>query len=696
MKVSPIQTNFTGGIFSPYMDGHIDSPRRNNSYKNSINLIPMIQGPLTRRGGTRFVSELKSSSLPAWLQSFEFNVEQAYQIEWGDLYMRFYKDHGQILDGVSPYEIATPYPQVDLFDSDGLFVPQTAQSADVLYIAHDGYKPRALTRSGDINWALTELWFEDGPYLPTNRTETTLTCSAGTGFVTVTASAVTGINDDQGFLATDVGRLIRIRQNSGSPAVSGWHWGYISAYTSPTVVTMGVQETSFTPSATAEWRLGLYSDTTGYPSAVGLYDGRLVFAFSPGNRTRVDFSTVGGFSPTTVRFSPSDTDATVNPDNAISITISTTNYGRWLAGDEKGLVVGTAGGEFMIRPSTLGEALTPNNATAKPTSREGCARIQPIETGSTILFAQRYRRKINEHAYNFEVDSYRAPDMTILSNQILRTGVSALAWQAQPNRLLWCACADGGLRALTYQREEEVIAWSDHELGGYAGIAGTQKAVVESVSVIPAPDASGDEVWMIVRRYIDGQVKRYIEWMTPIYDDISMTVDDAFHVDCGLTYDGAPASVISGLDHLEGQEVAVMVDGMSHPRLTVSGGSITLANGVEGSKVHVGLANRWLLRTHKWEGGARDGTAQGKIKRFSHVIVRLLNTLGFKYGINEVDEYDFDNADEFDQEAGLFTGDIRLPWPDGYDRAGEQEFGDDDVFPVTIQALMPRMRTQDG
>jgi len=695
-KVSPIQTNFTGGIFSAYMDGHIDSPRRNNSYKSSINLIPMMQGPLTRRGGTRFVYPVKNQGVQTALVPFQFNVQQAYMLEVGVEYIRFYKDHGIILDSGVPYEVATPYSFADLFTSEGLLNLQYAQSADVLYLVHEDHKPKALARTGDTNWTLTDLEFEDGPYLPTNTTETTLTFAAGTGSVTVTASSVVGINGGLGFLASDVGRVIRVKQNYGSPAASGWHWGYISARASTTQITVDIKETSFTPAATKDWRLGVYSDTTGYPSVVTFYEGRIVFGASPENRQRIDFSTSGGFSPTVVRYSPTDTDATINPDNAIGVTISTTNYIQWLAGDEKGLVVGTAGGEWMVRPSINGEALSPDNSSAKPTSREGCAKIQPIETGSTILFAQRYRRKVNEHAYSFEVDSYRAPDMTLLAKGILGRGVKSWAWQSQPNRMAWCATTGGGLAALTYNREEQIIGWSSYRVGGHNAInAADETGLVDCVASIPNPSSIGDEVWMIVYRVINGSVKRYVEYMTPSFE-IGDVLQDHAAMDSTLSYNGAPTATLTGLDHLEGEDVVLMVDGRTHPPLTVSGGSVTLANGVTGSVIHVGLKNSWLLRTNKWEAGAQDGTAQGKIKRFSSCIVRLLNSLGLKYGIDNVDEYVFDNAEGFDQDIGLFTGDIKITWPDGYDRAGELQFSHDGVYPVTIQALMPRLRTQDG
>jgi hypothetical protein len=159
---------------------------------------------------------VKDSSKKTRILPFEFSATQAYIIEFGDQYVRFYRNYGQISSGPfsevfdtpfskgSAYEISTPYLEAELFE---LVI---TQSADVLYIAHQNHEPRTLSRLADTNWSLDIIQFLDGPYEPVNATETTLGLSAtsGTG-VTVTASAVTGINDNAGFLSTDVGRLIR-------------------------------------------------------------------------------------------------------------------------------------------------------------------------------------------------------------------------------------------------------------------------------------------------------------------------------------------------------------------------------------------------------------------------------------------------------------------------------------------------------
>jgi hypothetical protein len=202
---------------------------------------------------------------------------------------------------------------------------------------------------------------------------------------------------------------------------------------------------------------------------------------------------------------------------------------------------------------------------------------------------------------------------------------------------------------------------------------------------------------MIVERTIDGVTRKYIEVMTRYYED-DIAKEDAFQVDSGLTYDGSPTTTISGLEHLEGETVKVMADGKSHPDLTVLNGSVTLANNVSASVIQIGLGSTWAFKSQRIEAGAADGTAQGKTKRITRFVVRLLNTLGLYYGANDTvfDEYDFNQGASFDENLALFNGDTEsLPFPNGYDTDGVIYLSHDGVFPATILAIMPMVVTQD-
>ena len=157
VKVWPIQTNFTAGQISPRLHGRVDINKYKNGVKTQKNAYSLPHGGVVRRGGTRYIADVKTSSKKVRLVRFEFSITQAYIIEFGDLYCRFYKDNGQITSGGSVVELATPYTEAQLFD---LYF---AQSADVLYVAHPTHYPRKITRTSDVSWSIATLTFTNLP-----------------------------------------------------------------------------------------------------------------------------------------------------------------------------------------------------------------------------------------------------------------------------------------------------------------------------------------------------------------------------------------------------------------------------------------------------------------------------------------------------------------------------------------------------
>jgi hypothetical protein len=211
--------------------------------------------------------------------------------------------------------------------------------------------------------------------------------------------------------------------------------------------------------------------------------------------------------------------------------------------------------------------------------------------------------------------------------------------------------------------------------------------------VMPTPDGTREEVWIGVRRTINNTFKRYFEYFEKCWEE-GDAASDVYYVDCGVTYSGAPATVISGLDHLEGETAQVVVDGASHPDRVVTGGSITLA--LEGEKVHVGFKAPAHIITQRLEAGARDGTAQGKMKRAEEAVVRLADTLGGKLGMygRPLTEIQYRTPSmPMDQPPTIFDGDKIVSLDSDYERAARVEILQDQPFPMTVVAVMPRMRT---
>jgi hypothetical protein len=202
-----------------------------------------------------------------------------------------------------------------------------------------------------------------------------------------------------------------------------------------------------------------------------------------------------------------------------------------------------------------------------------------------------------------------------------------MSYQQEPNQIIWCVRQDGQLVGLTYQREQQVVAWHRHIFGGAFS---TGNAVCESVATIPTNDKEY-QTWVIIKRTINGVTRRYVEYINQF--DFTETDNTTFNfLDSQLAYSGSATTTITGLDHLEGQTVSVLADGSTHPDKTVSGGSITLSR--SSTKVKVGLPYTSLLQTMRIDAGSQNGTSQAKTKRIYNITVRLYESIGVEVGPN--------------------------------------------------------------
>ena len=674
-RVSVQLTNFTAGELSPRLDGRNDLGKYASGCKTLQNMVVYPHGSAARRSGTTFVAEVKDSTKKTRLIPFEFSTTQTYILEFGNQYIRFYKNNGVITSSGSPYEIATPYLEADLPNL------KFAQSADVMYICHPNYSIRKLSRTAHTSWTITEVPFDNGPFLDHNTSETTLTASATTGnAITITASVITGINNNTGFQSTDVGRLVHLGTGKGHAE--------ITSITSTTVVVAEVLEALSGTTATADWSLGAWSETTGYPSTVSFYEQRLVFAGSKSNPQTLWFSKSGDYENFDENYH-----GTIADDDAITYTIASNqvNAIRFLSATRT-LIVGTVGGEFSVSGGGTDDPVTPTNILIKKQSNHGCANIDAVPVGNVTLFLQRAKRKIRELAYNYDVDGYVAPDMTILAEHISESGISNMSYQQEPNQIIWCVREDGKLVGLTYQREQQVVAWHHHIFGGSFGAS---HAVCESIATIPT-DEKEYQTWVIIKRTISGTTKRYIEYINNF--DFDETDNSTFNfLDSSLSYSGSPTTTITGLSHLNGQTVAVLADGATHPNRTVSSGSITLSR--LSSKVKVGLPYTSVLQTMRIDAGSQDGTSQAKTKRIYDVAIRLYESIGVEVGpsLSNMEEIPFrSSANNMDEAIPVFTGDKSVEFRGNYETDGYIFVRQTQPLPLTILSIYPRLVTNDG
>ena len=424
---------------------------------------------------------------------------------------------------------------------------------------------------------------------------------------------------------------------------------------------------------------------SNYPGAIAIHQARLFLAGTPAQPDTIWASKSNDFEDMTTGS---------NDDDAMKFTIADgeVNKIQWIVSSRKALLAGTAGGEFSVRGSA-GATLTPNNPDVSAETQNGCARVAPVRVTGATIYAQFARRQLFEMVYSFEEDAQVSPELSLLARHIPRPGVRRMAWQRTPWSVIWMCLDDGGLAAVTYMRDQQVVGWHVHPIGGV-------DANVRSIACIPG--GGQEQLWALVARTIDGTTKRYVEVMEDEFvAPANRSTADAFFVDSGLTYSGAAVSTVTGADHLKGQTVQILADGATHPDVVVANdGTITLSR--TASKIHAGLKFSSRLEPMPFEAGSANGTAQTKTTRVVRVGVRFVDTLLAKVGYDEDDPAGMEEvlfrlpSDPMGSPPRLFTGTKDVNFPGDWENEAVVRVVQDMPLPMTVAAMVPLIQTNDG
>lgn len=552
-KASPLQSDFSGGEYNPLFFGRVDSDRYKQGLDTCKNYVPIIQGPVTRRPGSYYAGAAGGSNV--LLIPFQASVLTSFIVEIGAGYIRFWKNYAQVMSGMSPYSISNPF---SLGDLSGL---RWVQDNDVIYITHPNYSPFTLSYFSDTAWSLNQPFLFGGPYLPTVVTTQPTNPGPYIGGLTTTMeiSATSGtwpgytstlITAAAFFKTTDVGRPILLLQGPT------WVSYVILAYSSSTSVTITpffddifVYASAYTGVISA-YKLGAWNSTTGFPSCVTFHEDRLVFSGVAAYPNRIDGSRTSDYK----NFIPINPDGSV-PDSAsysFTLNASTLNQVEWLESTEQALIAGSLGGEWTIKASVQGEALTPSNVSAKLTSYWGSAPMRPVKAGKSTIHVQRGGKKVREMMYRFEYAGFISTELTELAGHItsgrpttgIPLGINALAYQQNPYAVIWVLRNDGQLIGATFDHDAQSLrtGWHRHQLGGVSDSNGNAP-FIQSIAVIPSPDGTRDDLWMAVVRTVNGSSGVYIEYLSKYFEDTDEQ-KDAHCLDFGAVYD-QPVSIAS-------------------------------------------------------------------------------------------------------------------------------------------------------
>lgn len=390
----------------------------------------------------------------------------------------------------------------------------------------------------------------------------------------------------------------------------------VTEYTSSTVVNVQVVSDFGSTSATSNFYAGQWGGDNGYPGVLNLYEGRLWFA-GP--------DVWGSESDEYQSF-----DRTITGDSASiyrSVGFGPVPKPYWLM-DSSRLMMGIMSDEISIRSDSFGAILTPFNVNIKPGTNQGAANVDAIRIDDKIYFVQRSGTKIYELLYDMNNDRTTPADLMTLNESICSEGVKRIVFTRQPETRVWVLTNSGNIRIYTFDRAEEVAAWSRIETYG--------DHTFDDICVLPA--ATEDRVYVTTTR----STGRYIEKLALMSEAQGGSTSKHFD---SFIVKTSPGTTITGLDHLEGETVYVWADGQQRgTTYIVSSGQITVSDAW--TNVVIGLrynadwtSNKLLDYTTPDNSKNRVGVTDKSRVTHIGIIARLLWRNGLSYGP------DFDNLD---------------------------------------------------
>lgn len=433
------------------------------------------------------------------------------------------------------------------------------------------------------------------------------------------------------------------------------------------------------------WSEGAFSDYRGYPQTIGFYEQRLLYSGTTFQPNTVWGSVTGDFD--NFQYS-SDDDGAV----AFQPAVCQQNQAAWLASLLR-IHLGTSGEEIIMASGDLDQALTPSNVTMRAQSYYGSSTLQPILLQNSILFVERNGRRVREmrelSPYIVPTD-FVAPDLTLLAEHITLGGIVAMDFAHLPDPLCYFVRGDGVLPVMTYNREQNIVAWSRYVTQGN----------FESVACIFGSPA--DEVWVSVKRVLNGVTVRTIESFTTDPGESPDIVNNCI-LDCADAYTLSPPANQITVPRFANMTVTVVADGAEYAGLVAdNSGLITLPNGLRGGVLRIGLPYVGLLTPMKPEMPTPDGASQGRKRRISEIVLRIRNGLTVEYGYSsEATDWQllqFRNVlDKRGSNSpllgtgtkpnGVIDEPLPGPWPGGNDFDGLINLRQSHPFPLTILAI---------
>ena len=550
-----------------------------------------------------------------------------------------------------------------------------------------------VTSGADDEWRISKYDSQGGPFVateatPTSGTPWTWTCPTGSlGIILSPVSIDRGTNwwgeysevellgvGDTAFGIDDANSEVVMMEvtavNRASATATNWTTGVITHPSDGSVAVTG------TTSLTA--MRNCWSSSLGFPTVSGAYQQRAMFAGGGAYPNRWYASSI--VNPQL--HLPTDLDGNVSATTAMDIDIEDDSDSTIVAmagfGRKSGVTIITGTGCWVITAANPIEALAFDNILVDQVNSFGGARVDAENVDKSVVYASSNRRLLyGIQRVDNDSEKYETDDLTLTADHILGTGVKRLAYQHEPNSTLWALKDDGKIAGVTILEKYGVKGWGRHE------IAGTD-VEVEDIWEMQSSDNQARHLYMLVKRTINGGTKRYVEYIgdAPLQ---GFALEDSFYLDCGFTYDGASTTTITGLNHLDGETVDVLADGIYIGTKTVASNQITLDTAA--SVVHVGYKYNSDLEPMPPDYTTDVGTGEGSLKRIYRAVVRLFESNGGTVGSDASTL----EAIEYDDSTVLFSGDVEIPIDGSSERAPTVLIRQSDPLPLTISSVVMRV-----
>ena len=743
-KVTKLFSNFTSGELSPRLRGRSDIDHYENGCATLTNFTVWTQGGANKRPGTKYISTVKDSTKYTRLVSYVFSADDAYILEFGDKYIRFYKNGGVITTvGTTPYEIVTVFGESQLRDL------KFVQSADVVFITHPDVPPQKLTRYDDADWTIEEVNIVNGPFMDDNTDiDYFIKPSDYTGSISLTASGCAPFTEYHvgalwGFKGTRKIETDITAENKYSNEISmgsddtciidiggtwvgtvtlqrttdaGDNWVDYYNYTSNIVTTVieyeddvyyriGVKTGNFT-SGTVETKIGKqnqvgYVKITDYVSST-VVSGTVIedlpikdYTYNWMEGSWSDYNgypscvafyeerlilASTGYQPQTIWGSVSDDYE--NFDEGVGASDA---YEFTLASSNINTIVWMVNTFEVLHIGTIGSEwkFGSKDTPTTPTN---------VRTNRETSYGSEAIQPVSVGQSILFIQSggkkLRQRHYNYEADAWISADITVLSEHLFVNNYIYDICyTDNPDPTVWLVRDDGVLVGISYDLQRelIAFHKHTTTGEFDSIASIPGTDK--DELWCIAKRTVGGETKRFVEqFQTTSWEDI----EDGWYVDSGLDYSGVAKDTFSGIEHLEGVSVTPVVGGAILPDQTVISGTLTFDN--EYTQVTAGLSYSAVLETMPIEVLSTAGTAQTKKKTVKRVSILLYKTLGLDVGGDEdnVDVLPFrSSADLMGSAPELFTGDKQIEVPIGFNNNVSIAIVSSQPTPCSIIGVIP-------